>query len=256
MANFLIYPFKTMRITQSYTGTVSHLPHTTGNPKDYPLDEGAEDGGRSWCYCPCDEMKVVKIYGVGNRGTNTIWLESTSKVVFADLSEDYATIMCIHPNDDDLKKLKVGQKFKRKEAMFREGTDGATGNHIHIAVGKGKSKGWVQNSKGKWVLVTTDGTVKPEKAFAVDKDFTKVVDKKKLGFKSLAMVEKEYKQKDKTYYVNTGALNCRAKPSLTAEVVCTFKGGTKLIITSTKEVDGLKWGKCSKGWVALKYCKK
>lgn len=29
--NYLIYPCKTMRITQSYTGTTSHKPHMTEN---------------------------------------------------------------------------------------------------------------------------------------------------------------------------------------------------------------------------------
>ena len=51
MATYLTYPFKTMRITQSYTGTTSHLPHTTGSPKDYPLDEGGKDGGRDPILC-------------------------------------------------------------------------------------------------------------------------------------------------------------------------------------------------------------
>lgn len=46
MSEYLTYPFKMMRITQSYTRTTSHLPHTTGSPKDYPLDESGKDGGR------------------------------------------------------------------------------------------------------------------------------------------------------------------------------------------------------------------
>ena len=35
-----------MTITQSYTGTYSHLTHTTGYPKDYPIDEAGKDTGR------------------------------------------------------------------------------------------------------------------------------------------------------------------------------------------------------------------
>ena len=262
MANFLIYPFKTMRITQNYNGTTSHKPHSTGNPKDYPLDEGADDGGRSWMYCDCDELEIVRITGVGTKGTNTIWLTSTKTVVFADLTTDYATIMAIHPNDDDLSKLKVGQKFKRYDKMFREGTDGATGNHIHFAVGKGKitGNGWTQNSKGKWVLTTTGGPIKPEKAMAVDKSFTTVKEKQGLAFKSLAAVEKEYKNKPVEYKVNLDPqykhLNCREKPSTESKTTAQFVNGTKLEITQTKTAEGLKWGKCSQGWVALKFCKK
>lgn len=258
MANFLIYPFKVMRITQSYTGTTSHLPHTTGTPKDYPLDEGDKDTGRSPMYCPCDEMKVVRIVGVGNNLTNGIWLTSTKKVVFADLSEDYVTILVYHPNDDDLKKIKLGQKFKRFDYMFREGNDGASGYHIHFSVGKGTmtGNGCVANSNGKYVLTTTDGTLKPEKAYAVDEKFTKVINAAGLKFKTLTQVEKAYNKKKETYTVTANLLNCRKTPSTKGAVVCQFKKGEKLEITSTKKADGLKWGKCSKGWVALKYCKK
>ena len=89
MNNYLIYPFKVMRITQNYNGTTSHKPHTTGKPKDFPLDEGGKDGGRDGFYCPCDELEVVKIYGVGNKGTNTFWVQSTTPVICADGTIDY-----------------------------------------------------------------------------------------------------------------------------------------------------------------------
>ena len=189
--NYLIYPCKTLRITQSYTGTTSHLPHTTGSPKDYPWDEGCSDTGRDWCYCPCDEMVVKRIYGVGTKGTNTIWLESTSKVYFADGTADYFTMLITHPNDDDLKKIKVGQTFKRKVQICREGVDGATGYHFHFSGGKGKYKGngWTQNSKGKYVLTTTGGTYKPQELFFIDKSFTTIKNAKSLVFKELPKEE-------------------------------------------------------------------
>lgn len=175
--NYAIYPMRVMKITQNYNGNTSHAPNTLGTPKDYPIDDAGKDSGRDYMFCPCDKMKIVRLYGVGNGGTNTIWLTSTSKVLFADGTYDYLTLMVLHPNDDDLKRLKVGQVFKRGEKMFREGTDGHSfGNHVHFSVGKGKIKGngWVKNSKGKWVLSTTNGTVKPEKAFYVDKTHTTV----------------------------------------------------------------------------------
>ena len=187
MENYLTYPCKTMRITQNYNGTTSHKPHTTGRPKDYPWDEGCEDSGRSYCYCPCGEMKVMRIYGVGSRGTNTIWLESTSKVVFADGTSDYFTMLITHPNDDDLKKIKVGQKFKFREKICSEGKDGATGNHFHFSAGKGKfnGNGWTPNTNGKYVLTTTAGQFKPEQLFIVDKSFTKIINSKGILFKEL-----------------------------------------------------------------------
>ena len=185
--NYLTYPFKTMRITQSYTGSTSHKPHTTGYPKDYPLDEGGKDGGRDAFYCPCDELKIVRIYGVGNGGTNTIWVESTSPVYFADGTSNYTCGQITHPNDSDIRDLRVGQKFKRGQVICYEGTDGATGNHIHFSFGKGKYKGsgWTRNSKGKYVLTTTSGAYKPDQLFYVDKSFTKVANSKGLIFKDM-----------------------------------------------------------------------
>lgn len=186
--NYAIYPMSVMNITQNYNGKTSHAPNTMGKPKDYPIDDAGKDSGRDYMFCPCDKMKVVRLYGVGNSGTNTVWLTSTSKCEFVDGTTDYLTMMIIHPNDDDLKKLKVGQVFSRGEKMFREGTDGhATGNHIHFSVGKGKIKGngWAKNSKSKWVLTTTNGTVKPEKAFYIDKTHTTVKSKGGLNFSNL-----------------------------------------------------------------------
>lgn len=185
--NYLTYPCKTMRITQSYDGKVSHIKHLNGKPKDYSIDEGGKDGGRDSMYCPCDEMVLSKIRGVGADGTNTIWLTSTKPVVCPDGYEGIVTLQAIHPNDDDLKKLKVGQKFKRGEFICREGSDGASGNHFHFAVGKGKftGTGWVKNNLGAWVLTTTGGAIKPEDAFFIDPKFTTIKDAKGLKFKQL-----------------------------------------------------------------------
>ena len=168
--NYLTYPTKTMRITQSYLGTFSHGKHYNGTPQSFPIDEGAEDTGRSWFICPCDEIEIKRIYGVGTGGTNTIWLQSTSKVVTPTFT-DYVTIMVIHPNDDDLSKLKVGQKFKRGEQIFREGTDGNVANHFHISIAQSlykdlPNKGWVENDKGAWVMPVNNR--KPEDCFYVD----------------------------------------------------------------------------------------
>lgn len=185
MKNYLTYPCKVMNITQGYTGNYSHGPHNTGAPKDYPWDEACENSGRSPMYCPCDEMIVKRVY---IKGTNTIWLESTTPVYFADGTSDYVTLMVMHPNDSDVAKLKEGQKFKRGKLICHEGTDGnATGNHFHFAVGKGKMKGngWVKNSKGKWVLSTVNGSKKPETMFYIDPKFTTVKNQKGLRFKEL-----------------------------------------------------------------------
>ncbi len=282
MKNYLIYPTKVMRITQTYLGTVSHYPHTTGTPTDYPIDEACSDSGREWLYCPCDEMKLTRIYGVGNRGTNTIWLQSTQKVIFADSSEDFFTMQVTHPDDDDLRRLSVGQKFKRGEKICREGTDGANGNHLHISGGKGVAtgNGWFLNSKGKWVLSTTKGAFKPEKLFFLDRSFTRVIDSKGLVFKELSNkagtpekeTEKETQTESGQYKVTKAAvLNVRKGPGTTypyikfgdlsanaqAQILRLFgarvNGYVKGTVFTVKETKN-GWGKTPSGWVSLEYC--
>ncbi len=248
--NYLVFPMECLNISQGYGGTTSHLPHNTGTPKDWPIDCAGKDTGRDWFLCPCDEVKVVRIYGVGGKGTNTVWLESTKKVIFADETVDYAAMQVTHPNDDDLKKLKVGQKFKRGERMFREGTDGATANHLHISVGKGKIKGtgWEQNTKGKWVLTTTGGAVKPEKAFYVDKKITgKVIKTQGISF------EEKPKDVKVKYTVNANMLNVRSGPGKKYYITGSLKKGKKVTVSLIKE----NWGKIGENqWICLDYCGK
>ena len=277
MANYLIYPMKTMKITQGYSGNYSHAPHSAGSPKDYPWDEGGANNGREYFYCPCDKMKVVKIYGVGNSGTNTIWLESTSKVNFADGTSDYFTLLVTHSNDDDLRKLKIGQTFTRGQQICREGTDGrASGNHFHFSAGKGKMKegGWTKNSKKAWVLTTTKGTYKPEKLFYIDKNFTSIKEDKGLNFKTKPKETKKKKYTTGNYKVTADLLNVR-KGAGTAYSKVKFKdmsanaqakikalnngkpanGYVKGLAFTVLKVKGI-WGKTPSGWVSLKHCKK
>ena len=278
MANYLIYPMKTMKITQGYTGNYSHNPHSAGSPKDYPWDEAGADGGREYFYCPCDQMKVVRIFGVGASGTNTIWLESTSKVNFADGTQDYVTILVTHPNDDDLRKISVGKTYTRGQQICREGTDGrATGNHFHFSAGKGKIKGngWTQNSRKAWVLTTINGTYKPEKLFYIDKSFTAIKSNAGLSFKEkpkATATKKGYETGN--YRVTADLLNVRKGAGTTYSKV-KFKdmsanaqakikalndgkaadGFVKGLAFTALEIKG-DWGKCPSGWVCLKYCEK
>lgn len=270
--NYLTYPCKVMRISQNYNGRTSHYPHTVGYPKDYPIDEACTDTGREWFYCPCDKMKVKRVYGVGARGTNTIWLESTSKVYFADGTSGFVTMLITHPNDDDLKKIKVGKTYTRGQKICREGIDGATGNHLHISVGKGtfKGNGWTENSKRKFVLTTMGGTYKPEKLFYIDPDFTKVISSGGLTFEELP---NEYSVGK---YKVTEAEVLRVRTTASTEKP--YKKFAKLTKTAQKKIlaltDGVEtdgyvknltftvtkvsknWGKTASGWVCLDYCEK
>lgn len=246
--NYVTYPFKTMRITQNYSGKTSHKPHTAGTPKDYPIDEGGADSGKDFIFCPCDEMKIRRIYGVGTKGTNTLWLESTEKATFADGTKDYFTLMITHPDDENVKNLRVGDVFKRGEKITREGKDGATANHLHISAGKGRMKGsgWMQNSKGKWVLTTTDKASKPEDIFYIDPDFTKVISSGSLKFRQLPC-----KFTAGYYKIDTAVLNVRCGPGTQYRKKGVLCKGKTVKITATKD----NWGRFSDdSWICLDYC--
>ena len=255
MKNYLIYPTKIMSITQNYSDNFSHKPNSTGKPiYDYPIDENCGTTGRDYFYCPCDEVEIKRIYGVGSSGANTIWLQSTSKVVFANGEEDYCTILVTHPNDDTLKSLKVGQTFKRKEKMFLEGKDGnATGNHFHISVSKGKFvySGWKKNNLGAWCI--TGKPIKPEEAFFIDREFTTIKKTAGLKFKDMPKIEvpKPVEKDSKVTQVEVivDKLRARTTPKIASDNIIGFveKGYYNILSIDTDakydwyEVEKDKW---------------
>lgn len=246
--NYLIYPLKKMNITQGYNDNYSHSLHNTGNPKDYPIDDnGGTSKKESYFYCPCDEMVIKKIYGVGLNAGNTLWLESTSKVITPTFT-DYVTIIIVHPNDSDFKNLKVGQKFLRGEKIIMEGNDGkATGYHFHISVGRGKysGTGWGKNSNGIWIIKTTAGAVKPEDAFFIDPEFTQVISMKNIPFVYLYEEENNLK-----YWYVTKSLNVRLGPGTSYKCINSLPENTELTILEVKD----SWAKISdREWVSKNF---
>ncbi len=160
--NYAVYPVKVMNITQNHTEG-NHKDHT-----DFPFDEACADVGRDYMYCPCDKMEVTKLYGVGNGGVNTVWLTSATPVDMP-CGKAVITMMVEHVEDEDLRGLSVGQVFCRGDKMFREGKDGASGNHFHISVGTGKMKGggWENNGKA-WVLSTHGQAKRADEVFYIE----------------------------------------------------------------------------------------
>ncbi len=246
--NYLTYPLKKISITQSYDGSYSHSGNYTGNPQDFPFDDnGASTAKDNYFYCPCDSMIVKRIYGVNTSGTNTIWLESTSKVKTPTF-EDYVTILIMHPEDIDLQNIKVNQIFTRGEKVTIEGKDGnATGYHFHLSVGKGKfvGNGWTKNSKGSWVINTTEYAVKPEEAFYIDESFTSIINTKGIVFEKLpTSIVKNIA------YVTAFSLNVRKGPGLNYEKFNTLPEKTQVTIEKTVN----NWHEIASGqWISGDY---
>ncbi len=263
----LIYPFRVMRITQRYDGTTSHLPHTTGTPQDFPVDEAGADGGSDPVFAPCDCV-VRRIWGVAESGVNTLWVESRKKVRLANGKTTVVTLQLTHPNDGDLRRLQVGQTIKKGDVLCREGTDGANGNHIHLSVGTGKMKGsgWTKNSLGKWVLTTTGKPLKPEEAFFVDRSFTCVRDSAGLAFSFLQNGTRScrFRVTAPLLRVRSGpGTACSALPfsALSADAQAQIyrlagekaNGYVKGVVFTALEIQN-DWAKTASGWVCLRYC--
>ncbi len=258
---YLKYPTKVMNITQSYSGRASHILASTGIPKSYPVDDNCGDEGRSSFYAPCD-LKVKRIYGVGNAGINTIWLESKEKVKLSNGTESYITILVIHVEDEDLKKIKIDQSFKQGEYLFKEGRDGfdrgfASGYHFHIEVATCKfeelsNNGWKQNSKGSWVI--SKNSIKPEEAFYVDKSFTKIKGTAGLKFKELPSEIEEITVYPKSNYKGTSIVTALSQLNINSSFESRKKLANKNGIDNyqgtseqnTKLLNLLKQGKLKK----------
>lgn len=249
--NYLTYPLKVMNITQGYNDNYTHKRHSEGNLKDYPIDDACGSGNNSYFYCPCDEMVVKKVYGVGLRASNTIWLESTTPVITPTFT-DYITLMIVHPEDKDLKNVYVGRKYQRNEVLFPKGADGfATGPHFHITLGRGKmsGSGWAKNNLGLWILKTTGYNIKPEHGMFIDKNFTTIKNTRNIEFLSLNDEEKE---EDNIFYT-TANLNIRYGPGANYRFVNLLHKDTQIKIESITN----GWAKINdKEYVASAYLTK
>ena len=166
--------------------------NSEGSPADYPMDIADGTSGREAFYAPC-RMKCVRIYGQvnGHSGVaNGAWFESTEPVDFPDGTSDYLTIKFVHMENDDFGNtgIYVGRVYEKYEYVGREGQTGnATGNHLHVTCGKGhmKDTGWVQNSRGQWVLQATGGQFKPDQLLYIDRNFTEMRSEKNMTFQDM-----------------------------------------------------------------------
>lgn len=148
---YALYPSETLCVTQGAYDTYSHqkqnaLDITTKNKSVYAPFTG----------------KIVRI-DRGYSRYNTVWLQSCDKVVYADGSVDYMTVVFMH--DNNVSDLSVGQIVSQGEYFYDMGVaGGATGSHVHIACIRGK-----YNSR---MGLTGSGDVRVEKALFLPDDVT------------------------------------------------------------------------------------
>lgn len=76
-----------------------------------------------------------------------VWIESTSKVRYADGTYDYMTLCFMH--DNDISDISVGQALTQGEYFYDSGNYGiASGIHVHVAAYRGKYNSTMQVGNG------------------------------------------------------------------------------------------------------------
>lgn len=126
------------------------------------------------------DCKIVKIHK-GELYANTVIIESTSKVLYADGTTDYMSMCFGH--DNNISDLSVGKKLKQGQVFYQTGDYGnATARHCHMTVIKGKYKGdmWTKN---KYDNYCSPNAINPTKGLFITNK-TNVVDSKGLKFKN------------------------------------------------------------------------
>lgn len=153
------FPMETMNITQGNNGQYSHKGVNA-------LDCAGKDTGIEPTIMPCSAKLVA--YDSYQNG-NAVFFESLNKVLFADGTIDYATMMYIHDNNisDIVAYARQGKTWKQGQEFGDEGTAGnATGNHCHFEIAKGKFKHmYDRNGYGTYYL---PGSISADKACVVD----------------------------------------------------------------------------------------
>lgn len=184
-----IFPMKTLRFSSLFNTGSAHrkcsgVTYKKTNYKDYPTDLVGADSGTDWFYAPCD-VKVLRVY---DKASHCIWFRSINKVRTPN-GAGYLFFMCEH---ESVKGFKAGQTYKQGAKLFKEGKAGnATGNHIHLSCGYAQKlekvnfgTGWIKNNHGAWVLhIPGVENIKIQKAFYLDKSFTKSVKDSRVKFK-------------------------------------------------------------------------
>lgn len=248
--NYFVYPLKNMRITQNYNSNVSHKLHwyNSKDYKDYPIDDGGANTSREGIYCPCDEMRVTAIKGVGNKSiTNTIWLVSTTKVNTPTFN-DYAFMVLTHSNDSDFKNIKVGTTFKRGQLIVKEGENVNVATHIHMSFGRGTSNGWIYNSNKK--LVVKGNTKKPEEVCYLDSKFTNVKNKGGIAWVNKPVfVGSPVSRNKNSNQIKINVENLRARDNPNGKIVGYINKGI-YNYTKKQNKSGYDWYNVEKYWIA------
>lgn len=227
----ILMPMVNVNITQKENGSFSHKGINA-------IDLAGKNSSIENVHAPVD-MKIVKMYKYNSMG-NCVITTSINKVKFPDGTIDYATFQFMH--DNNISDLYLGKVIKQWDIFYQEGKSGyATGNHIHLAVKKGKFEGLDKNG---WSMKNAINT---QKAFYLVIGLHNVIGLmgnvyKKV--KSKIYVAPTIKKWSKPiYYKSTvNGLNARLSPSISGKVYKVLNKKTNAIkYYGQIKVNGYTW---------------
>ncbi|MBR6917816.1 MAG: hypothetical protein IKN38_06485 [Clostridia bacterium] len=153
-----LYPANILKVTQGPFGEFSHQNQNA-------IDMQVNDGDSIVAPFTC------RVTAVNEESGNVVWVESLSKVIYADGSYDYMT--CLFMHDDDISDIYVGEIILQGQPFYDMGTAGyAEGKHCHISCFRGK---YSESMK----IECEEGdanAVLPYDAFFLPKDITMYLD--------------------------------------------------------------------------------
>ena len=169
--------------------------HTGQHKYSYAIDYAGKDSGKDPCYAPFD-CNITYVF-VKSGSSPEVWLQSDKPVLTRTGDIDYHTMTITHPSE--IKKMKIGQKFKQGAQVCQEGREGgANGNHEHTEMSKGKSKYWSIEKHGGVTYYINQNKVKIDEVMFLPE--TSVIDY------TIDIVGGKYpikKESEMTRYVNS-----------------------------------------------------
>ncbi len=156
-----MYPVLYMRITQGYM-IGSHKGY-------YAVDDGCSDTAKDYMVAPFSGT-VKQIYP---QYENQVFFESDNPVLFADGTEDYATVMLSHQDSPMSYGMAIGKHYNQGEKIYVEGgryagKNGAIATHVHLEFARGKYTGWHKNEYGYYCI---NNGKKPEECCFIDDSY-------------------------------------------------------------------------------------
>jgi hypothetical protein len=89
--------------------------------------------------------KIVFVGSDVGDGCNAVWFQSNDKVLYADGTLDYMTVIFMHGRNRNemLDACNSGKVYRQGDPLYQEGDVGSSGHyHFHIEVINGKGSGW------------------------------------------------------------------------------------------------------------------